>query len=106
LRELRTLPQRPPSFDRAIIGEKNFLIQDAPLKFDRNRQRRLARIYRPTSFYYFVVRCPDRNRPELAFLFHKRFATAMYAGKVTLDCIRAGMALTATLSGSSTRNQS
>ena len=48
----------------------------------------------------------DRKRPELAFLFHKRFATAMYAGKVTLDCIRAGMALTATLSGSSTRNQS
>ena len=32
--------------------------------------------------------------------FINAFATAMYAGKVTLDCIRAGMAPTATLSGS------
>ena len=28
LRELRALPQRPPSFNRAVIGEKNFLVQE------------------------------------------------------------------------------
>ena len=54
LRDLGTLPQRASSFDRAVIGEKNFLIHEEPPRVRRelvsvSRKPLAERLARPSS---------------------------------------------------------